>query len=82
MSSDAESILTKEEKRRIQLREAQRRYYDNHKKKQSPSVPVSYNLDNIRSYHKSYYEKNREAIIARSKDRYYKMKQAVVPVVS
>ena len=73
--SDNETTLTKEEKRRIQLREAQRRYYNSHKKKDKPEVPPSYQPDRIRNYHKTYYEENKEALNARAKQRYNQRKQ-------
>lgn len=77
MSSESENeiALTKEEKRRIQLREAQRRYYNSHKKKEKPEVPPSYHPDRIRNYHKTYYEENKAVLNARAKQRYNQRKQ-------
>jgi len=75
MSSESENTISKEEKRRIQLREAQRRYYNSHKKKEKPEVPPSYQPDRIRNYHKTYYEENKEALNARAKQRYNQRKQ-------
>ena len=74
-STDSETTPSKEEKRRIQLREAQRRYYNAHKRKEKEEVPPSYHPEHIRTYHKSYYEKNKEMLNARAKERYNQRKQ-------
>jgi Zn-dependent M16 (insulinase) family peptidase len=72
--SESENEISKEEKRRIQLREAQRRYYNSHKKKEKPEVPPSYQVDRIRNYHKTYYEENKDILNARAKQRYTQRK--------
>jgi len=67
------------EKRRQQLRKAQHKYYDTHKRKtKEPSllnipldVPSSYHPDNIRKYHQDYYRANQEKIKQREKERYH-----------
>ena len=66
----SEPEISKEQKRRIQLRDAQRRYYNAHKKKEREEVPPSYQADHIRNYHKSYYEKNKEKLNQKAKERY------------
>jgi hypothetical protein len=76
-STDSETTPSKEEKRRIQLREAQRRYYNAHKRKEK-KVPSSYDPEHIRTYHKSYYEKNKEMLNARAKERYNQRKQDAI----
>jgi hypothetical protein len=69
--SDQERLET----RRRQQREAQRRYYDRHKRKKDPDTPLrSYSPEHIRACKKEYYAQHREAIIARSKQRYHDKK--------
>ena len=61
------------ENRRIKMREAQRRYYDKHKRKkpEGPETrPSSYCPEYIRACKREYYLQHRDAIIARSKQRY------------
>jgi hypothetical protein len=74
-STESDNEHTKEEKRRIQLRDAQRRYYATHKKKERPEVPVSYEPDRIRNYHKTYYEENKERLNEKAKERYRQKKE-------
>lgn len=78
MSSESETELTRQEKRRIQLREAQKRYYATHKKKEKPEIPASYQVEHLRNYHKSYYEKNKDKINQRAKERYNNKKKAKI----
>ena len=59
------------EKRRRQLREAQRRFYDKNKRKSPKKDPISYTIEYQRNYHKAYYEANKEKIINKAKQIYY-----------
>jgi hypothetical protein len=59
------------EHRRLQMREAQRRYYDKHKRKKNKENPCpSYCPERIQAIKREYYIKHRDEIIARSKQRY------------
>jgi hypothetical protein len=59
------------EPRRLKQREAQRRYYDKHKrKKPDPQRPSSYCPEYIQACNREYYLHHRDEIIARSKQRY------------
>lgn len=67
--------LTKEEKRKKQLREAAKRYYQTHKAVKANNaeyVPKSYNINYQREYHRSYYQANRDKLLTRSKEKYVK----------
>jgi hypothetical protein len=65
------------ENRRRKLREAQRRYYDLHKRKKDPENPCpSYCPEHIRACKRAYYAQHRDEIIARSKQRYHDKKAA------
>ena len=62
------------EKRKQQLKEAQKRYYEKNKKlKDKDKI---YNVEKIQEYHKSYYQKNKEVINARAKEFYKAKKEA------
>jgi hypothetical protein len=83
--SDSEAKnLTPEEKRdrrKQQLREAQRRFYATHKKKKDDDViPVSYSPEYIQTYHKNYYQRHKDKLNERSKQRYARMRQDTPPV--
>ena len=66
----ADEMARLENKRR-QMREAQRRYYDKHKRKKSKDNPCpSYCPERIQAIKREYYIKHRDEIIARSKRRY------------
>lgn len=60
-----------QDRRREQLREASRRYYQK-KKAEKQSEPVSYNVDFRRAYYKNYYQQHREEMLQRQKERYRK----------
>jgi hypothetical protein len=67
-STDAAERL---ETRRRKMREAQRRYYDKHKrKKPERPEPRPHCPEHIRACKREYYLQHRDAIIARSKQRY------------
>jgi hypothetical protein len=78
-SSDAPKIQLspeeKRERRKQQLREAQRRFYDNHKRKER-TEPVSYNPEYLRNYHKNYYQSNKERLNNQAKQRYQAKKNS------
>ena len=66
----ADDMARLENKRR-QMREAQRRYYDKHKRKKSKDNPCpSYCPERIQAMKREYYIKHRDEIIAKSKKRY------------
>jgi hypothetical protein len=61
------------ETRRRKMREAQRRYYDKHRRKKPERPeprPLPYCPEHIRACKREYYLQHRDAIIARSKQRY------------
>lgn len=60
----------KAEKRKQQLRDAQKRYYEKNKKKNTCEPPKSYTADYMRDYHRSYYQKHKDLILNRAKDYY------------
>jgi hypothetical protein len=64
----------KAERRKAQLREAQRRHYNAHKKKER-GEPKSYHPDYIRQYHTTYYQRNRERLRQLAKERYNAKKE-------
>ena len=64
----------KRERRKQQLREAQRRFYNAHKRKERPETPVSYNPEHLRAYHKNYYQANKEKIASRARQHYHQRK--------
>jgi len=64
----------KRERRKQQLRESQRRFYNTHKKKEQADPPVSYNPEYLRNYHKTYYQANKEKIINRARLHYHELK--------
>jgi len=66
----------KRERRKQQLREAQRRFYNAHKRKERPETPVSYNPEYIRTYHKNYYQANKEKIATRAREYYHQRKSS------
>ncbi len=66
----------KRERRKQQLREAQRRFYNAHKRKERPETPVSYNPEYLRNYHKNYYQANREKISTRARQYYHQRKSS------
>ena len=69
-ANGADDMARLENKRR-QMREAQRRYYDKHKRKKSKDNPCpSYCPERIQAMKREYYIKHRDEIIARSKKRY------------
>ncbi len=73
--SDQERLET----RRRQQREAQRRYYDRHKRKKDPDAPRrSYCPEYIRACKREYYAQHREEILARSKQRYHDKKAQIL----
>lgn len=65
----------KRERRKQQLREAQRRFYANHKKKEKGN-PASYDPDYLREYHKNYYQANRDRLNSKAKERYQAKKSS------
>jgi hypothetical protein len=68
------------ETKRRQMREAQRRYYDKHKRKKSPDNPCpSYCPEHIQATKREYYMQHRDEIIARSKKRYQDKKAMRAP---
>lgn len=71
MSSELPELaeLTKQEKRRIQVREAQRRFYDKNLRKEKLAIPASYQVEAIRNYQKAYYQKNKEKLLQQGKER-------------
>ena len=69
-ANGADDMARLENKRR-QMREAQRRYYDKHKRKKSKDNPCpSYCPERIQAIKREYYIQHRDEIIARSKRRY------------
>ena len=71
--TDGETAL---EKKRRKMREAQRRYYDKHKRKKDPTNPrPSYCPERIQAAKHEYYTQHRDEIIARSKRRYQAQKE-------
>ena len=66
------------ERRKQQLREAQHRFYEKNKDKDKDNkikgtkeeIPKSYNIEHIKAYHKAYYQKKKEIILTKSKDKY------------
>jgi hypothetical protein len=78
MSDEVETnIISPEEKRerrKQQLREAQRRFYATHKKKERTEIPPSYTGEFLRNYHKTYYQAHKERLNNRAKQRYYEKK--------
>jgi hypothetical protein len=66
----------KTENRKKQLREAQRRFYNTHKKKERGEAK-SYSPDYLRQYHKDYYQANRERLNQLAKERYKTKKEAL-----
>jgi hypothetical protein len=70
-SAESADAMARLEHRRLQMREAQRRYYDKHKRKKSKENPCpSYCPERIQAIKREYYIKHRDEIIARSKQRY------------
>ena len=64
------------ETKRRKMREAQRRYYDKHKRKKDPTNPrPSYCPERIQAAKHEYYTQHRDEIIARSKRRYQAQKE-------
>ena len=71
-----QSEETAMEIKRRKLREAQRRYYDKHKRKKDPTNPCpSYCPERIQALKREYYTQHRDEIIARSKKRYQRLKE-------
>ena len=71
-ASEGETAL---ETKRRKMREAQRRYYDKHKRKKDPTNPCpSYCPERIQAIKREYYTQHRDEIIARSKMRYQEQK--------
>ena len=69
-ANGADAMARLENKRR-QMREAQRRYYDKHKRKKNKDNPCpSYCPERIQAIKREYYIQHRDEIIARSKRRY------------
>lgn len=62
------------DRRRAQMREASRRYYQK-KKTERQSDPVSYSVDYRRAYYQTYYQQHRDQMIARQKERYRKLQE-------
>ena len=74
-SSEGTEGETALETKRRKMREAQRRYYDKHKRKKDPSNPCpSYCPESIQAVKREYYTQHRDEIIARSKRRYQEQK--------
>ena len=71
MDSPQPLAITEKKDRKQQIREAQKRYYDKHKKK---SNKTPYDPTKIQAYHKTYYQKNRDKINTRAKEHYIKKK--------
>jgi hypothetical protein len=70
-SAESAEAMARLEHRRLQMREAQRRYYDKHKRKKNKENPCpSYCPERIQAIKREYYIKHRDEIIARSKQRY------------
>jgi hypothetical protein len=70
-SAESADAMARLEHRRLQMREAQRRYYDKHKRKKNKENPCpSYCPERIQAIKREYYIKHRDEIIARSKQRY------------
>ena len=70
-SAAGADAMARLEHRRLQMREAQRRYYDKHKRKKNKENPCpSYCPERIQAIKREYYIKHRDEIIARSKQRY------------
>jgi hypothetical protein len=64
------------ETKRRKMREAQRRYYDKHKRKKDPANPCpSYCPERIQATKREYYMQHRDEIIARAKRRYQEQKE-------
>lgn len=64
-NTSVEVVVDKKEIRRKQLREAQKRFYENHKE-------VCF--ERVKSAKKAYYERNKEKFINRAKEYYQKRK--------
>jgi hypothetical protein len=66
--------LTDEEKQLKRKEKAKQRYLKKkeQKGKKPDQVPASYTVDYQRSYHKRYYETNKEKLLSRAKTRYFK----------
>jgi hypothetical protein len=68
------------ETKRRKMREAQRRYYDKHKRKKDPANPCpSYCPERIQATKREYYMQHRDEIIARAKRRYQEQKEKKRP---
>ena len=69
---DIQGLTAQEQldRRKRQNREAQKRFYEKHKKKPSSETPKLYDSQNLREYHKTYYQKNKEIIVSRAKEWY------------
>ena len=72
-SSEPVQVAEKKD-RKQQLKEAQKRYYEKHKKPKEDK-PI-YSPEKIQEYHKAYYQKNKEKINARAKEFYKAKKEA------
>lgn len=66
--------LSDEEKEQKRKEKARERYLTQkmQKEKKPEQIPTSYTVDYLRSYHKKYYETNKNKLLTRAKTRYFK----------
>ena len=70
-SAEGAEAMARLEHRRLQMREAQRRYYDKHKRKKNKENPCpSYCPERIQAIKREYYIKHLDEITAMSKQLY------------
>ena len=73
--------LTDEEKEQKRKEKAKQRYIIKkmQQEKKPDTIPISYTVDYQRSYHKKYYESNKDKLLTRAKNRYSDKKKYNLP---